>query len=83
MKQLCHKCDRYAAVLRSGLSHPKPRSATAPLTCYNSGAFIRLSYPQRQATSRRCILSRNLSRRLTVRIKRKRADFETRPFTEG
>ena len=75
MKQLCHKCDRYAAVLRSGLSHPMPRSATAPLAWgYNSGAFIRLSYPQRQATSRRCILSRNLSRRLTIRIKRKRVD---------
>ena len=29
--------------------YPKPRFATAPLACYNSGASTSLSYPQRQA----------------------------------
>ena len=50
MRQLCHECDLYEAVLQLGLSHPKPRSATAPLAWgYNSGASTRLSYPKRQA----------------------------------
>ena len=50
MKQLCYERDLHEAVLRLGLSHPKPRSATAPLAWgYNSGASTRLYYPQSQA----------------------------------
>ena len=38
------RCDRYAAVLRSGLSHLKPRSATAPLARVTIPT-LHLSYP--------------------------------------
>ena len=43
---LYYKHDLYEDVLRLGLSHPKLRSATAPLACYNSGASTRLYYPE-------------------------------------
>ena len=38
-------CDLHEAVVRSGLSHPKLRSATAPLAWgYKPGASTRLFY---------------------------------------
>ena len=38
-------CDLHEAVLRFGLFHPKPRSATAPLAWgYKSAASTRLYY---------------------------------------